>query len=513
MRIQAINYQQQVYNRQQSSVKSNNTKNSVSTTSQYMTSMPNYSYGMDLVHKKSNNVAFTGGADDVTKAGLALLKQFPVEERLATLFKGLKHGEIILLGKNYNEAQKALTKNVQGLKQAIKKEIFMPENTLQRNYAFLKNSLGDIELLNVNDKKIILTTGGKKYFLDPGQSFYVVNNDTVQIANDVLHIKETPKYDLSSKKAGFSTVYDFEKNMNNELAALNKRTLAQTILHTTRPVEKQTFSKIGGQDKVIEELKKGILYPIKYPSAYGAEDITRGYILHGPAGTGKTALCKALANEAGVNCDYVSGTAFQAKYVGESEANVRAFFDKLRDNQPSIGIIDEIDAIGAERGDVDKYGNKLIDQLLTCITDLYDEGDNVYILGLTNKYDMLDSALKRSERLSKHILVDAPDRSGVETIFKIYTDGKNLDKDVDVNALVDKMYADKVVGSDIKYITKLARENMMRRLGIFEKMENNTYVDADMANPVYKNEDFLVAIKQFKDQHRKSSRNPIGFNK
>lgn len=63
--------------------------------------------------------------------------------------------------------------------------------------------------------------------------------------------------------------------------------------------------------------------------------------------------------------------------------------------------------------------------MLTCITDLYDEGDNVYILGLTNKYDMLDSALKRSERLSKHILVDAPDRSGVETIFKIYTDGKN----------------------------------------------------------------------------------------
>lgn len=83
-----------------------------------------------------------------------MLKQFPVEERLATLFKGLKHGEIILLGKNYNEAQKALTKNVQGLKQAIKKEIFMPENTLQRNYAFLKNSLGDIELLNVNDKKL-----------------------------------------------------------------------------------------------------------------------------------------------------------------------------------------------------------------------------------------------------------------------------------------------------------------------------------------------------------------------
>ena len=88
MRIQAINYQQQVYNRQQSSVKSNNTKNSVSTLSQYMTSMPNYGYGMDLVHKKSNNVAFTGGADDVTKAGLALLKQFPVEERLATHFKG-----------------------------------------------------------------------------------------------------------------------------------------------------------------------------------------------------------------------------------------------------------------------------------------------------------------------------------------------------------------------------------------------------------------------------------------
>ena len=120
------------------------------------------------------------------------------------------------------------------------------------------------------------------------------------------------------------------------------------------------------------------------------------------------------------------------------------------------------------RGNGDHYSDKLIDQLLTSITDLYENGDNVYIIGLTNRYDALDPALKRAERLSKHILMDTPDKDGVRKIFEIHTQNKALDNDVNVEELVDKLHGMKAVGGDILYVTKLARENMMNRLGIYE---------------------------------------------
>lgn len=509
MRISGIRgyYGSNVYNR---TVQTNSAQQDNYRQNQTMTMLPAYSSGRDLV--KSKQVTFTSANGDIQKAAKALLQQFPIEDRLASLFQSAQYGDIIVLGKDFSNAQKALAKSVKKLSQAIKKEIFMPVDSLERNYAFLKNRHGDVELLNINDKKLSLTTGGHKYFLDPGDSFYVVNNDTIQIANDVIHIKDKPKHDLSLMRSGFSSVYDYSDEVQSDLAKLNQRTIAKRILQTTKPAGQMTFAKIGGQDKAIEELKKSILYPVKYPSAFAAEDITRGFILHGPAGTGKTALCRALANEANVNSAYISSTAFQAKYVGESEGNVREFFDGLKENQPSIGIIDEIDAIGVSRGRGDEYGDKLIDQLLTCITDLYENGDNVFILGLTNRYDALDPALKRSERLSKHILVDTPDKDGVKKILEIHTKDRPLSDDVNSDELVEKLYGMKAVGGDILYITKLARENMMNRLGIYKRMDEGVFDETEMKNAVICQEDFLNAIEQFKNQN-KTGRTKIGFNK
>ena len=147
------------------------------------------------------------------------------------------------------------------------------------------------------------------------------------------------------------------------------------------------------------------------------------------------------------------------------------------------------------------------------MTDIYDNGDNVYILGLTNKYEGLDPALKRAERFSKHILVGEPDKDGVRQIFKIHTEGRPLDKDVNEEELVDKMHSIKTVGSDIKFITKLAKEEMMKRLGIYEKMEKGTFKDSDIENATIKHQDFLNAIEAFKTQHKSNNRNPIGFGK
>ena len=509
MRITKINYGERIYQRDLNNTKNNELSNKNSTVQNQMVTLPNYGYGRDLVNKKQIN--FTG-ANDIRKAAETLLQQFPLEDRLATLFQSLKFGDVIVVGKDFNKAQEALKKSVQKVSQVIKRETFMKEDSLNQNYAFIKNALGDTELLNINDKKLTLITGGKNYSLDPGTSFYVVNHDTVQMGNDVIHIKDKPKHDLTTMSKVFAQTFDYTKEVQDELAKLNQKTISKRIQQSTKPIGKITFDKIGGQDKAIDELKKSILFPIKYPAAYAPEDVTRGFIIHGPAGTGKTAICRALANEAGVNSAYISGTAFQSKWVGESEGNVRAFFEGLKENQPSIGIIDEIDAIGNTRGNGDHYSDKLIDQLLTSITDLYENGDNVYIIGLTNRYDTLDPALKRAERLSKHILMDTPDKDGVRKIFDIHTQNKSLDSDVNVEELVDKLHGMKAVGGDILYVTKLARENMMNRLGIYEKMNAGTFNEDEIKTAKLTHSDFLSAIEQFKTQNKGNSRVQIGFN-
>lgn len=469
----------------------------------------NYSYGMDLVNRP--NTTFTG--NEISKTALMLAQQLPIEDRLASIFQILKHGDILLLGKDFKKAQMALKKHVSKLGQVIKKEYFIPEKKIEHNYAFIRNATGDIELLNINDKNLFYTTGGRKYYLEPGNSFYVVNNDTIQYANDVLHLKDKPKADISMSRHIFSRLYDYSKDVQSDLAKLNAKTVGSMIVKEKNVGNKVTFASIGGQAKAIEELKNSILFPVKFPEAYTGDDITRGFILYGPAGTGKTELCRALANEAGMTSSYISGTSVQSKWVGQSEANVREWFEALKENQPAIGIIDEIDAIANNRTGQDVYGDKLVDQILTCMTDIYNEHDDVFILGLTNRYDMLDPAIKRAERFSKHILVGAPDRDGVAEIFKIHTKNRRLDPNLNRDLIIDKMYEAKTVGSDIKYITKLAKEKMMKRLGLYEKMENGTFKASDMDNAYISQDDFMNAINDFVAQHRTPSRKPIGFNK
>jgi ATP-dependent 26S proteasome regulatory subunit len=469
--------------------------------------LPNYGYGKDLISKK---ISFTGS---ITKNALDFALLIPVEERLAEVLNSLKYGEIVLLGKDFSKAQQALKSNLAGIKQLVKKEIYMPDKILEHNYAFFKNPLGDVELLNINPKKISFTTGGKDYKLESGKSFYIVPNDTIAYGKDVIHLIEKPKANLEAFKAIFTNVYDFSEDAQKQIEKINSRNLGKNVIQLRNAPHRVDFASIGGQPEAIKELKKGILYPIKCPEGFSGEDITRGFILHGPAGTGKTEMCRALANEADVNFVYMSGTDFESKWVGESEENVRKFFQQLKENQPAIGVIDEIDAIAKERNGQDVYGDKVVNQILTSMTDLYNENDDVFILGLTNKYDSLDGALKRAERFSKHIYVGKPDKDGVREILKIHTNGKTLDENINLDEIVDKLYSLDVVGADIKLITKLARESMMNRLGLYEKMENGTFKKADMIDAKINQEDFSNAISEFKTQHRALKRTAVGFNK
>ena len=513
MEIRAINK----YNYTNNNYKNNKfVKNSqISENKNNVISFPNVYYGRELV--KISAPSFKG-ASGLSKAAIDMAMQIPIGDRVAHIMSNIKLGDVVLVGSDFNKAQTALRKFANKISSPIKREFYLPDTKLKHNYAFFRHPDGDKHILNINDDVFYIRVNGTHYSLEPGCSSSVQDGNLIQFLDSTknigehFYIKDKPKTSISKFEKLFTRVYDYSKDIEGSVRKLNFETLSKEIQQAKGSPLKVDFSRIGGQAKVIDELKKGILYPVKYPSAYSADDVTRGFILYGPPGTGKTEISRALANEAGINYMYMSGTEFENKYVGESEANVRAFFQALKENQPSIGVIDEIDAIGKERGDKDVYGAKVVNQILTSMTDLYNSGDNVFILGLTNKYDTLDSALKRSERFSKHIKVDAPDKEGIKEILKIHTSGKTLDENIDMNKLSDKLYELKAVGGDIKFISKMARENMMNRIGIYRKMEEGTFTSADMENAVITQEDFLDAIKQFKDQNGKSIR-PIGFNK
>ena len=123
--------------------KTNKTQNTQALQSQYMSQIQNFGYGKDLVNRP--NISFKG--NEVQKAAKLLLEQVPFEDKLASLFQNLKIGDIIVTGANFNEAQKALSKGLNKISFAIKKEIFMQEKSLKNNFAFFKNTLGDIEVL------------------------------------------------------------------------------------------------------------------------------------------------------------------------------------------------------------------------------------------------------------------------------------------------------------------------------------------------------------------------------
>lgn len=479
-----------------------------------VTTLPMYSYGRDLLNKP-NNLTFTAG---ISKNALNYALQIPVEDRLASIIQGIKQGDLVLLGKDYTQIMKNIRSLKNKLTTPIKRLFYLPDNKLNKNYVFYKTPLGDFNLFNVNSEELIVRAGSAHYSVESGISMNILPGNLIQYIGEVgktdrFTFKDAPKTNLSEFKKAFCIPHDYTSEVERKIQKINNDILSKEITEVNKGNDIIDFSKIGGQAQAVQDLKRGILYPVKYPSAYSQGDITRGYILYGPPGTGKTEISRALANEAGINYMYMSGTEFENKYVGESEANVRAFFESLKENQPAIGVIDEIDAIGKERGDKDVYGAKVVNQILTSMTDLYNSGDNVFILGLTNKYETLDSALKRSERFSKHIKIGAPDRQGTEEILKIHSKNLPLEDDFNHSKVSDKLYEIKAVGSDIKYISKLARENMMNRLGIYEKMENGTFQDSDMIDAKVTIDDFLQAITEFSQRNKKDIHTKIGFSK
>ena len=203
-----------------------------------------------------------------------------------------------------------------------------------------------------------------------------------------------------------------------------------------------SFDDIAGIDEAKAEFEEIVSF-LKEPERYtvvGAK-IPKGVLLVGPPGTGKTLLAKAIANEANVPFYSVAGSEFVEMFIGIGASRIRDLFKKASENSPCIVFIDEIDAVGRERGAGIGGGNdereQTLNQLLTEM-DGFKENKGVIVVGATNRVDILDAALLRPGRFDRQITVGLPDRLGRIGILKVHAKNKPLDKDVSLVQLANR---------------------------------------------------------------------------
>src|SRR5712692_827698 len=197
-----------------------------------------------------------------------------------------------------------------------------------------------------------------------------------------------------------------------------------------------TFEDVAGVDEAKQELTEVVEF-LKYPekfSTLGAR-IPRGVLLVGPPGTGKTMLARAVAGEAGVPFFSISGSEFVEMFVGVGASRVRDLFDQAKRNAPCIVFIDEIDAVGRQRGAGLGGSHDEREQTLNQILvemDGFDSNTNVIVIAATNRPDVLDPALLRPGRFDRQVVLPAPDINGRKAILEVHAKGKPFDKTVEL---------------------------------------------------------------------------------
>jgi transitional endoplasmic reticulum ATPase len=248
-----------------------------------------------------------------------------------------------------------------------------------------------------------------------------------------------PELNLEDEKVPPETLEKLVINMNDfDYATREITPSAMREVYVEPPDVK--WEDIGGLDNVKRELQEAVEWPLKYPALYKElkHNIPKGILLHGPSGTGKTLLAKAVATESEANFISVKGPELLSKWVGESEKGIREIFRKARQASPCVVFFDEIDSIAPIRGmeGVHASTERMMSQLLTEM-DGIQEMQGVVIIAATNRVDMIDNALLRPGRFDKIVLVSNPDRGTRERILEIHIKGKPVSKDIDLGRIAD----------------------------------------------------------------------------
>ncbi|MCL2534579.1 MAG: ATP-dependent zinc metalloprotease FtsH, partial [Nocardiaceae bacterium] len=238
----------------------------------------------------------------------------------------------------------------------------------------------------------------------------------------------------------------------------------------SKDMPRTTFADVAGADEAVEELyeiKDFLQNPARY-QALGAK-IPKGVLLYGPPGTGKTLLARAVAGEAGVPFFTISGSDFVEMFVGVGASRVRDLFEQAKQNSPCIIFVDEIDAVGRQRGAGLGGGHDEREQTLNQLLvemDGFGDRTGIILIAATNRPDILDPALLRPGRFDRQIPVGNPDLAGRRAILKVHSQGKPLDQNADLEGLAKRTVG--MSGADLA--------NVINEAALLTARENGTVI-------------------------------------
>ena len=289
--------------------------------------------------------------------------------------------------------------------------------------------------------------------------------------------------------------------------AINDSFAIQTVLDTEKDARAQamevdasptvTYGDIGGLESQITEVREAVEDPLKNPEVFqtvGIEPPT-GVLLHGPPGTGKTMLAKAVANQTDATFIKMAGSELVQKFIGEGARLVRDLFELAEEREPAIIFIDEIDAIASKRTESKTSGDAEVQRTMMQLLsemDGFDQRGDISIIAATNRFDMLDRAILRPGRFDRLIEVPEPNHEGRHEILKIHTQRMNLADSVDLGAFAEE--TEGYTGAEL--------ESLATEAGMFAIRDGRTEV---------RPEDFEDAMEKI-DREDDQAGTPIAFH-